>query len=172
MDKLFFLLRRENLVLPSISVIGTQSKHRKSFLNAYGENDCNKGEDEKNCSVPSDVYVPQEVYTLPSPDTIQGCDEYTCKNGKCIPQSYVCDGENDCNNGEDEKGCCVDECDYSGQVGCDGTSVKECGNGRNAFYNPNFSTNSLVLNTSTFDCSFKTFSPDQRPQFNHRATAK
>lgn len=40
---------------------------------------------------------------------VSGCSngEYTCNNGACIPNSYVCDGENDCSKGEDEKGCSV-----------------------------------------------------------------
>ncbi|MBI4980962.1 LDL receptor domain-containing protein, partial [Candidatus Woesearchaeota archaeon] len=46
-----------------------------------------------------------------------GCsnEEYTCNYGSCIPGDYMCDGENDCNNGEDEEGCCTDECDHINQ---------------------------------------------------------
>ncbi|RUS89854.1 hypothetical protein EGW08_002384 [Elysia chlorotica] len=32
-------------------------------------------------------------------------DQYTCSNGRCIPQSYICDGFDDCNNNDDEKNC-------------------------------------------------------------------
>ena len=31
--------------------------------------------------------------------------EFTCGNGRCIPQSYRCDNVNDCNDNSDEEGC-------------------------------------------------------------------
>ena len=35
-------------------------------------------------------------------------DEFSCDNGKCIPQRYVCNYINDCGDifDDDEKGCC------------------------------------------------------------------
>ncbi len=58
-----------------------------------------------------------------------GCSssEYTCNDGSCIPDDYVCDGGADCDNGEDEEGCCSDECTNSGQTKCSGNGWKECG---------------------------------------------
>ncbi|XP_029434740.1 basement membrane-specific heparan sulfate proteoglycan core protein isoform X5 [Rhinatrema bivittatum] len=44
----------------------------------------------------------------PLPDTeVRPCrrDEARCPNGQCIPRDYVCDGERDCRNGEDELNC-------------------------------------------------------------------
>ena len=32
-------------------------------------------------------------------------EEYACKNGGCINKDFVCDGVNDCEDGDDEKGC-------------------------------------------------------------------
>ena len=34
-----------------------------------------------------------------------GCSEYECNNGQCIDNDEVCDGREDCNDGEDERDC-------------------------------------------------------------------
>lgn len=31
--------------------------------------------------------------------------EFRCKNGKCIPNSLVCNGVSDCDTGNDEENC-------------------------------------------------------------------
>ena len=31
--------------------------------------------------------------------------EYQCHSGDCIPNDYVCDGDNDCGGWEDEENC-------------------------------------------------------------------
>jgi hypothetical protein len=39
-----------------------------------------------------------------------GCDpgNYRCQSGdKCIPASWICDNENDCDDGDDEQTCCT-----------------------------------------------------------------
>ncbi|CAH1238844.1 OTOGL [Branchiostoma lanceolatum] len=36
--------------------------------------------------------------------------EFTCENGRCLPYGWMCDGQVDCENGEDEKDC-VYECE-------------------------------------------------------------
>ena len=37
--------------------------------------------------------------------TVCYSDEFTCDNGECVPDSYVCDGDNDCGDYSDEDGC-------------------------------------------------------------------
>lgn len=32
-------------------------------------------------------------------------DEFRCPSGKCIPNKYICDDDNDCSGGEDELNC-------------------------------------------------------------------
>ena len=36
-----------------------------------------------------------------------GFNEFTCRNGNCIPQSFICDGDNDCNDYSDVQSCCM-----------------------------------------------------------------
>ena len=40
------------------------------------------------------------------PPTLQcGANSFSCSNGKCVPQSYRCDGADDCYDQSDEAGC-------------------------------------------------------------------
>ena len=37
--------------------------------------------------------------------TVCDYDEFTCDNGRCVPDSFRCDDDNDCGDYSDEDGC-------------------------------------------------------------------
>lgn len=43
---------------------------------------------------------------------------YTCPSGRCIHQSWVCDGDDDCEDNADEAGCGKGECNIALVVPC------------------------------------------------------
>ncbi|CAI2345099.1 unnamed protein product [Caenorhabditis sp. 36 PRJEB53466] len=86
-----------------------------------GHADCTGGDDEVNCTSkrvqeePTATGSLQEETVFPEP-TLYTRDEYDenecrpgqtmCFNGDvCIPNSFLCDGDNDCDDGSDEIGC-------------------------------------------------------------------
>ena len=60
------------------------------------------------------IYYANETFfsTEPAPTTCPGY-QFTCNNGDCEPESYVCDGTDDCGDNSDEEqncGVCVCVC--------------------------------------------------------------
>ena len=53
---------------------------------------------------------------LPTPDN-HSCpdDQFKCKNNRCIPKRWLCDGANDCGSNEDESN---QTCSGKGLLGC------------------------------------------------------
>jgi len=52
--------------------------------------------------------MPTTTTTTVTPNTLCGDNEFSCSEGApdpCIPNTYVCDGYNDCGNGRDETNC-------------------------------------------------------------------
>ena len=106
-----------------------------------GDVDCENGEDEHNC--PSVTF--STVLPFP-PSAYATCSntQFTCTDFACIHQAWQCDGDVDCSDGSDEKGCgsvtcaadqfqCDDRCiqnalQCDGQTNCpNGEDEKDCG---------------------------------------------
>jgi hypothetical protein len=53
-------------------------------------------------------------WNAPSLPPAEGCSaaQHDCGDGRCLPASWICDGELDCGNGSDERGC-APSCDAS-----------------------------------------------------------
>ena len=62
------------------------------------------------------IYYANETFfsTEPAPTTCPGY-QFTCNNGDCEPESYVCDGTDDCgDNSDEEQNCGVCVCVWVG----------------------------------------------------------
>ena len=46
----------------------------------------------------------QENYSLTAPKTCRP-EQFTCSNGQCIPQGWICDDSEDCTDASDEQNC-------------------------------------------------------------------
>ncbi|XP_076310963.1 sortilin-related receptor-like isoform X2 [Tachypleus tridentatus] len=68
-----------------------------------GVDDCGDNSDEETCGSSANSTKAEMVTT----EAIATCgeDHFRCLSGKCIRNSWVCDGDKDCEGGEDEKDC-------------------------------------------------------------------
>ncbi|GAA6067479.1 basement membrane-specific heparan sulfate proteoglycan core protein isoform X1 [Tachysurus ichikawai] len=58
-------------------------------------------------ATPPPIPIPRttaEIKTPPRPGPCRA-DQFTCQNGQCVSQDYVCDGDTDCSDGSDEQKC-------------------------------------------------------------------
>ena len=72
----------------------------------YRTRTCGNGQNwaSKLCtSDPNETPNINETRTCNNIDCCKANDKFTCNSGKCIEKSLLCDGNNDCPGGEDEK---------------------------------------------------------------------
>ena len=89
-----------------------------------GYSDCSGGEDESGCPSNDDGTndgTNDDTNDDGTNDDDGGaCSGFSCNDGTCIEQSWVCDQENDCSGGEDEASCAGvavdDPADLSGPI--------------------------------------------------------
>lgn len=69
-----------------------------------GENDCFDGSDERNCTTDDDTIIDVD-HSVNSEQSSCPRHWYKCDNGQCIPYQFYCDGNADCQGGDDEASC-------------------------------------------------------------------
>lgn len=58
---------------------------------------------------------------LPPPSTEHKCNassQFLCSSGRCVAEALLCNGQDDCGDGSDERGCHVNECLSRKLSGC------------------------------------------------------
>ena len=67
-----------------------------------GVADCDDASDEEQCGHEMEDVHDDDVE--PVSPSVQGCEagKFQCNSGDCIWAAWVCDGEHDCSEGEDE----------------------------------------------------------------------
>ncbi|XP_074657066.1 uncharacterized protein LOC141910239 isoform X9 [Tubulanus polymorphus] len=69
--------------------------------------DCLSGEDERNCTATTqEISTTGPITSSPSSSPSE-CSHgrYRCSSGRCISQGWLCDGDEDCPSGDDERNC-------------------------------------------------------------------
>uniref|UniRef100_T1IZM8 Sortilin-related receptor n=1 Tax=Strigamia maritima TaxID=126957 RepID=T1IZM8_STRMM len=136
--------------------------------------DCSDGSDEFDCAYTTVAPMFPMTTTPSSPSHNCGENHFMCDNGNCIWQAWVCDGESDCDKGEDERNCtstCGPEyfhCLHSTgciprQYVCNG--VKDCAdNSDESGCIPTYApiTNISICGPESFECKFGSCIPSYK----------
>lgn len=73
-----------------------------SFNFPDGDQDCTNGSDELNCTTSTSTESNHKIDNI-----MPTCHDwmFQCKNDRCVPHWWKCDGVNDCGDNSDEFGC-------------------------------------------------------------------
>lgn len=55
---------------------------------------------------------------MPSEHKCNASSQFLCSSGRCVAEALLCDGQDDCGDGSDERGCHVNECLSRKLSGC------------------------------------------------------
>jgi hypothetical protein len=119
-----------------------------------GSEECELGDDERNCPIKGEQLNKFIYSNLPVTDICDN-DEFQCKNGMCIANGLYCNNIKDCTDGTDEPSYCgmsvsttlslfnafefsaANNCSLLNGIECDGQCVERVSSIKIVVYKPN-----------------------------------
>ncbi|CAB1325813.1 unnamed protein product, partial [Coregonus sp. 'balchen'] len=104
------LLSKQTCPLEKFDCGGSTNKCVSLSWRCDGERDCENGSDEEDCATVDYLTLADLSLPIPLPSShldAKSCpkSKFQCANRKCLAPIYVCDGDDDCDDGSDELKC-------------------------------------------------------------------